>query len=171
MTGPQRPAPPGLSFRTGLPTTAACLLLAGCLAGGPIPLGALDRRIEQLGSSGSPALGDRWLALIVDRDGRDRVELLDLERQAPVPLPALNRPDARPIQVAVDARGERLAVVRQLEGRTELVLYRRGLASLETLAMRPAGVPQRVSLRADGRQLAVEVSRDGRTQLDLIDLP
>jgi hypothetical protein len=88
-----------------------------------------------------------------------------------VPLPGLNRPDAQPLSVAVDERGERLAVVRQLEGRTELVLYRRSLLSVERIAMQPPGVPKRVSLRADGRELAVEVSRDGLWQVDLIAVP
>jgi hypothetical protein len=73
--------------------------------------------------------------------------------------------------VAVDSSGQRLAVVRQLEGRTELVLYRRSALGLERIAMQPPGVPRRVSLRADGRELAVEVSRDGLWQIDLIRLP
>jgi hypothetical protein len=73
--------------------------------------------------------------------------------------------------VGVDARGERLAVVRQLNGQTELVLYRRSLGLLRPLPIQPAGVPRRVQLRADGRQLAVEVSRNGLWQIDLITLP
>lgn len=149
----------------------APLLLSGCLGAMPVPMGALDRSLEAIGSSHSPALGDRWLALIGGRGGREQVVLVDLERQMPVPLPGLNRPDAQPLAVAVDARGERLAVVRQLEGRTELVLYRRSLMALEPVAMEPAGVPRRISLRADGRELAVEVSRGGVWQVDLIEVP
>jgi hypothetical protein len=73
--------------------------------------------------------------------------------------------------VAVDSRGERLALVRQLEGRTELVLYRRNLMALQRVELLPPGVPRRVALRADGRELAVEVSRQGRWQVDLITVP
>jgi len=62
-------------------------------------------------------------------------------------------------------------VVRQREGRTELVLYRRELMGLEPIAMEPPGVPRRVALRADGRELAVEVSRNGEWQVDLIAIP
>ncbi|MEA5413194.1 hypothetical protein VB737_15625, partial [Synechococcus sp. BA-120 BA3] len=83
----------------------------------------------------------------------------------------LERPDAQPLSVAVDGRGERLALVRQLEGRTELVLYRRNLMALQPVPLRPPGVPRRVSLRADGRELAVEVSRQGQWQVDLIAVP
>lgn len=158
--------------RVGALLSSALLLpLGGCMGPMPQPLGGLNRRLEAIGSSRAPALSDRWLALIGGRDGREQVLLVDLERQLPVPLPGLNRPDAQPLAVAVDARGEKLAVVRQLEGRTELVLYRRGLMALEPVAMEPPGVPRRISLRADGRELAVEVSRGGIWQVDLIDLP
>lgn len=146
------------------------LLLAGCM-GMPVPVAGLNRQLEQTGASREPALADRWLALINGRGGREQVLLLDLQRQLPVPLPSLNRPDAQPLSVAVDDAGERLALVRQLEGRTELVLYRRSLASVQLIPMVPAGVPRQVSLRADGRELAVQVSRNGLWQVDLIQLP
>jgi hypothetical protein len=107
------------------------LLLGGCLGGPLRPLPGLNLQLSQLGSSHDPALGGSWLALIAGRQGREQVQLIDLRRQAPQPLPGLNRPDAQPLSVAVDQRGERLAVVRQLEGRTELVLYRRSLMSLQ----------------------------------------
>ena len=149
----------------------ASLGLAGCQPMALQPLMAINGRIEQAGSSREPALSGRWLALIVGQGGRERVELLDLERGLPVPLPALNRTDAQPLSVSIDAAGERLALVRQLEGRTELVLYRRSVASLQLLRIQPEGVPRRVQLRADGRLLAVEVSRQGLWQIDLFQLP
>ena len=147
------------------------LLLTGCLGPMARPLVGLDRQLERLGPSHSPALGDGWLALISERAGREQVMLLNLGRQQPEPLPGLNRPDARPLSVSVDSRGERLAVVRQRQGLTELVLYRRGLMATELIPMQPAGVPERAQLRADGRELVVQVSRDGRRDLDLIPLP
>ncbi|HYP03895.1 MAG TPA: hypothetical protein VER57_05020 [Cyanobium sp.] len=149
----------------------AMLGLVGCMGGMPVPMGALDRQLEQAGISRAPALAGRWLALIGSRGGRNQVVLVDVERQAPVPLPGLNRPDALPLSVAVDDSGGLLAVVRQIGGRTELVLHRRSFMSNELIPMDPAGVPRRVSLRADGRELAVEVSRDGRWQVDLIRIP
>ena len=145
--------------------------LAGCMGTVPQPVFPLDRRLEELGPSRAPSLAGPWLALISNRGGRDQVVLLNLEDQRPVPLPGLNRPDAQPLSVGVEAKGERLAVVRQLEGRTELLLYRRRLMSSQRIVMNPQGVPRRVMLRADGRELAVEVSRDGHWQVDLIELP
>ena len=154
-----------------LGATALALLLGGCLGSMPVPLPNLDRRLAEAGSGRSPALTGRWLALIAGRGGREQVQLVDLERGLPVPLPGLNRADAQPLVVGVDGAGERLVLVRQREGRTELVLYRRSLISTESIAMQPAGVPRQAALRADGRELAVQVSRAGLWQVDLIRIP
>ncbi|MEO1003116.1 MAG: hypothetical protein AAFX65_08405 [Cyanobacteria bacterium J06638_7] len=152
---------------------AVALLLASAGCGGdrPRPLVALNLQLAQEESSREPSLAGRWLALISAHDGRDRVLLVDVERGVRLPLPGLNRADAQALSVSVDAAGERLALVRQLENRTELVLYRRSQASLRRLPIAPAGVPRRVQLSADGRRLAVEVSRDGLWQIDLITVP
>ncbi|MFN6339355.1 MAG: hypothetical protein ACK41W_11625 [Cyanobacteriota bacterium] len=160
----------GEGLRRGLAMTLA-LVLGGCQGSMPMPLGGLNRQLAQQGSQREPSLSGRWLALIATRQGRDQVELVDVERQGPVPLPGLNRPDALPLSVSVDAEGQRLVVVRQVEGRTEVVLYRRAVMSTEAIPMEPQGVPRRANLRADGREMAVEVSRDGVVQVDLITLP
>lgn len=137
----------------------------------PQPLGPLNSRLEAIGANRDPALSGRWLALISGRGGREQVLLLDLERQQPVDLPGLNRADAQPVSVSVDAAGERIALVRQLEGRTELVLYRRSVQSLQPIPMVPGGVARQVQLQADGRQIAVQVSRGGIWQVDLVQIP
>jgi len=154
-------------------TTLGTLLiaLAGCMGDMARPLPELDRALDQAGSGRAPALGETVLALISGRGGREQVVLVDLRSRLPIPLPGLNRPDAQPLSVATDARGERLALVRHRQGRTEVVLYRRNLASLEPISLQPEGVPRRVALDPEGRELAVEVSRDGLWQLDLISLP
>lgn len=154
-----------------LPLLCGSCWLGGCQGEMARPLPELDRALEQAGAGRSPSLGEGVLALISGRDGREQVVLVDLRRRQPLPLPGLNRPDARPLSVATDARGDRLALVRHLQGRTELVLYRRNLASLEPIPLQPQAVPRRVTLAAEGRTLAVEVSRDGLWQVDLIDLP
>lgn len=148
------------------------LLLGGCGAGGVRPLPGLNQQLAKLNNGKSPAIAGPWLAFLASRSaGRLQVQLIDLDRSAPVPLPGLNRPDAQPISVAVDQSGEQLAVVRQREGRTELVLYRRLLQSSQPIPMDPAGVPRSVSFSANGRVLAVEVSRGGLWQIDLLELP
>jgi hypothetical protein len=154
-----------------LASTAAVLALTGCLGGAPRPLGAIDAMLERSGPTQNPSLAGGWLAVIVRRGGRDQVQLVDIERLAPVPLPGLNRPDALPLAVSVDQRGDRLALVRAIGGRTDVVLYRRRLGSLEPIPLQPSGVAGQVSLSADGRHLAVEVRRDGLRQVDLIRLP
>jgi hypothetical protein len=137
----------------------------------PLPIGPLNRQLESLGANRDPSLSGRWLALISGKGGREQVVLVDLERQQPLPLPGLNRADAQPLTVSVDGAGDRIALVRQLEGRTELVLYRRSLQSLQPIAMVPSGVPRQVQLQADGRQMAVQVSRAGLWQVDLVKIP
>jgi len=159
------------SIGAGLWAGALTLLLTGCQAG-PRPIAALNQPLSGLGDSKSPSLNSNWLALISSRPGsRAQVQLIDRLRHAPVPLPGLNRPDSLPISVAVDQRGERLALVRQRDDRSELVIHRRSLQASQVVPIEPAGVPQRVSLSADGRVLAVEVSRAGLWQVDLLELP
>ena len=175
-----RPGTTSLSATSLSPTTrsgltlavlAAAGLLAGCLGPMPLPRSNLNRQLAQTGGNRDPSLGNSWLALIQQRSGREQVQLLDLQRQLPVPLPGLNRADALPISVSVDANGDRLALVRQLGGRSELVVYRRNLQSLQPIALPMGTIPTQVQLRADGRQLAVQVSRDGLWQIDLVELP
>ena len=150
---------------------ASAGLLSGCMGPMATPMAALNRQLAMAGTNRAPSLSGRWLAVITGRGGLDQVLLLDVARNAPVPVPGLNRGDAQPLSVGVDASGERLALVRQLEGRTELVLYRRSLMSLQPIPMQPAGVPSQVTMRADGKEIAVQVSREGLWQIDLIALP
>jgi len=176
---PRRQAEPGPATAASHRGASAAALLgalllavvAGCQGETARPLPDLERALAQAGNTREPSLGEEVLALISGRDGREQVVLIDLRNRRPLPLPGLNRPDAQPVSVSSDARGERLALVRHRQGRTELVLYRRGLASLEAIPLQPDGVPRRVSLDPEGRSLAVEVSRDGLWQLDLITLP
>ncbi|UPH91143.1 hypothetical protein [Synechococcus sp. NB0720_010] len=159
-------------IRLLLSAGATLLLLSGCAGGRLRPLPGLNQQLNQLGQGRSPSLAGGWLALIAARgNGRVQVQLIDVNRRNPVPLPGLNRPDALPISVAVDQNAERLAVVRQREDRTELVLYKRSLQAMQLLPMEPAGVPRQVSFSADGRVLAVEVSRGGLWQIDLLEIP
>ena len=147
------------------------VLLIGCSAPRPQPRTDLNGLLRQAGSRRDPALSQRWLVSLTERGGRERVELIDLRSRQPVPLPGLNRADGQPIDVAISADGERLAVVEQRQGRTDLLLYRRRQAAVQRVPIDPPGVPRAGSLDAEGKRLAVQVSRDGRWQVDLIRLP
>ena len=148
------------------------LLLLGCGGPRPKPITELNGRLRQIvDSRREPSLSQRWLATLSQRGGRERVELIDLTNRVPMPLPGLNRADAQPISVSVSNDGERLAVVQQRGDRTEVVLYRRGVGTVQRLPLEPPGVPRAVSLSADGRRLAVQVSRGGRWDVDRIRLP
>lgn len=160
-----------MTILRSLVTLTLLLGLGGCGGAGLRPLLPLNRQLAESGANREPSLGDRWLALISSRNGREQVLLVDLRSGRPVPVPGLNRPDAQPVSVSVDANGERLAMVRQRQDRTELTLYRRSSQSLQPLPLDPPGVPRQVSLSADGRVLAVQISRNGLWQVDLIELP
>ena len=148
------------------------LCLIGCGPSGLRPERGISSALQRSSDSRRwPSMGNRWLASIASRNGRERVELVDLRNGQPVPLPGINQADAQPISVSVSADGNRIALVRSREGRTELMLFRRGVGLLQRLPVEPAGVPREVSLDGSGRLLAVQVSRQGRWEVDLIRLP
>ena len=157
------------------PRLTALLLgfcLMGCGPSGLRPEQGISSALKRSADSRRwPSLGNRWLASIASRNGRERVELVDLRNGQPVPLPGINQADAQPISVSVSADGNRIALIRSRDGRTELMLYRRGVGILQRLPVEPAGVPREVSLDGSGRLLAVQVSRQGRWDVDLIRLP
>ncbi|WP_341880618.1 hypothetical protein [Synechococcus sp. UW140] len=148
------------------------LLLAGCQGQGLQPEMGLNPRIAQPGDDSSPSLAATGMAWIAPApNGHQQIRWLDFASGLGAPLPGLNRPDAQPISVGVDRLGQRFALVRSLEGRTELLIYERNLALLRPIPLLPAGVPAKVALSGDGRVLAVQVSREGRWQVEVINLP
>ena len=152
--------------------TASALSLAGCSSDEIRPMNALNGSLERSSDARrDPSLAQGWLATLTSRNGRERIELIDLRSGMPVATPGLNRADAQPVSISLSGDGERLAVVQQRDGRTELMLYRRSIGSLQHLEIVPAGVPRQVSLDGNGRLLAVQVSRSGRWGVDLIRLP
>ena len=155
-------------------TTASllCFVVLGCSQNGIRPMtrvGASLRRSAE--SRRLPSMGQRWLASLASRNGRERVELIDLINDTPVPLTGINQADSQTISLSVSGDGQRIALVRQREERTELMLYRRTASALQRLPINPPGVPRSVSLNGNGRLLAVQVSRKGRWDVDLIRLP
>ena len=155
-------------------TTASllCFVVLGCSQNGIRPMtrvGASLRRSAE--SMRLPSMGQRWLASLASRNGRERVELIDLNNDTPVPLTGINQADSQTISLSVSGDGQRIALVRQREERTELMLYRLTASALQRLPINPPGVPRSVSLNVNGRLLAVQVSRKGRWDVDLIRLP
>ena len=97
--------------------------------------------------------------------------MIDIRSRTRVPLPGINRADSQPISVTLSANGERLAFIRQRADKTELLIYRRRLGTLQRIELTPKGIPRRVSLDGSGKILAVQVSREGRWDVDVIQLP
>ncbi len=145
--------------------------LSSCSSGVPIPIQSINNSLLRSASSHrAPSLGTQWLGTLAIRNGRERIEMINLLNGRQIPLPGLNRPDAQPISVSVNANGERIAVIRQRGERTELLLYRRNVEAIQVLDIKPQGIPRHVSLNGTGRVLAVQVSREGRWDVDVIQL-
>ena len=155
-------------------TTASllCFVVLGCSQNGIRPMSRVGASLRRSAESRRlPSMGQRWLASLASRNGRERVELIDLNNDTPVPLTGINQADSQTISLSVSGDGQRIALVRQREERTELMLYRRTATALQRLPINPPGVPRSVSLNGNGQLLAVQVSRKGRWDVDLIRLP
>ena len=153
---------------------SSVLIIAGlssCLAKGLRPLHGLNSSIFRSSSSyREPALSINFLVNIVNHNGKDKIELINLRSRRSVPLPGINRVDSQPISVSISADGRRVAFIRQRGDQTELMLYRRGLGTMQKIEINPKGIPRRVSLNGVGDTLAVQISRNGRWDIDLIKL-
>jgi hypothetical protein len=147
-------------------------LVGGCSTEDIRPLQNLNSALDRSSDARrDPTLAQEWLATLSSRGGRERIELINLRNGTPVPTPGLNSADAQPVSISLSGDGERLALVQQRDGRTELMLYRRSIGALQRLDINPPGVPRQVSLNGDGRTLAVQISRSGRWDVDIIRLP
>jgi len=161
-----------LRLGSGLALGPTLLILSSCSTESVRPISGLNSRLASSADARrDPSLAQGWLATLSSRGGRERIELIDRRSGQPVPVPGLNRADAQPISISLSGDGERLALVRQRDGDTELMLYRRSVGILQRLELNPRGVPRQVSLDGSGKLLAVQVSRDGRWDVDLIRLP
>lgn len=117
-----------------------------------------------------PSLANRWLASLVNNNGKDKIELIDLRGRARIPIAAINRADSQPISVAISANGNVIVFIRQRDDQTELFIYRRLVGTVQKIDLTPKGIPRRVALNFDGKVLAVQVSREGRWDIDIIRL-
>ena len=149
-----------------------CSAILGCSQNGIRPMSRIGASLQRTADSRRyPSMGQRWLASLASKNGRERVELVDVSSGTPVPLNGINQADSQTISLSVSGDGQRIALVRQREERTELMLYRRNVNALQKLPINPPGIPRSVSLNGNGRLLAVQVSRRGRWDVDLIRLP
>ena len=148
-----------------------CCGLSGCLNSNMRPIYGLNNALLQSSSSvREPSLGQKWIVVLLNKQGKDKIEMIDILTKQKVPLPGLNRADSQPISVSISANGERLALIRQRADKTELLIYRRKIGSLQRIELNPKGIPRRVSLDGSGRVLAVQVSRDGKWDVEVIRL-
>ena len=83
------------------------MLMTGCSSPRPTPRPDLNGMLRQsVNSRRDPSLGGRWLASLGQRNGRERVELIDLRSRSPVPL--LDHGQA--LSIGTDADADRLGI-------------------------------------------------------------
>ena len=145
--------------------------LISCSSRNLKPIYGFNNVLLQL-SSGfrEPSLSSKWLVALTNYQGKEKIEMIDILSKKRIPLPGINRADAQPISISISANGERLALIWQRADKTELLLYRRKVGSLQRIELNPKGIPRRVSLDNSGRVLAVQVSRDGIWDVEVIRL-
>ena len=147
------------------------LFLAGCNQLYMQKDNSLNTFLFRLSSTyAEPSLSNKWLVVLANYRGKEKVEMIDLRKRVIVPLPGINRLNSQPISVSVSENGETIALVQQRAGETELIIYRRKSGTSRRLELIPKGVPRRVSIDANGKILAVQVSRAGIWEVDLIRL-
>ena len=144
---------------------------SGCVRNDMRPMYGFNNVLLQSSNSlREPTLATKWLVALANYQGKDKIEMIDINSKKRVPLPGINRADSQPISVSISANGERLALIRQRADQTELLIYRRKVGSLQRIELKPKGIPRRVSLDSSGRVLAVQVSRSGRWDIEVIRL-
>lgn len=147
------------------------VILGGCLRTDMRPINSFNEALFQSANSyRDPSLASQWLVALARYQGKDKIEMIDIRSRRRVPLPGINRADSQPISVSVSANGERLAFIRQRGDKTELLIYRRSIGTLQRIELIPKGIPRRVSLDSSGKVLAVQVSREGRWDVEVIRL-
>ena len=118
-------------------------------------------------SYSSPSIGINWISSLINDNGKEKIELLDLQRRRVVSLPGLNVRTAIPISLSMSSNGNILAIVRQRNEETELIIYRRNSGGSRRIEIVPKGIPRKVALDGLGKILAVEVSRNGKFEIDI----
>ena len=87
------------------------LLLSGCQGLRLQPLMGVNTRLSTPGDDRSPSMARQGVVWIAPGPaGQHQVRWFDLASGMGGPLPGLNRPDAQPISVSVDAKGSRIAL-------------------------------------------------------------
>ena len=160
-----------LKFPFGFSFVVLFLSFSGCVRNDMRPMYGFNNVLFQSSNSfREPSLGTKWLVALANYQGKDKIEMIEINSQKRVPLPGINRADAQPLSVSISANGQRLALIRQRADQTELLIYRRNVGSLQRIELEPKGIPRRVSLDGSGRILAVQVSRAGKWDVEVIRL-
>lgn len=119
-----------------------------------------DREVHQ---------GERYLALVSDRRGRQEIQLFDLRSRNLLPLPGLNQGDAAVSHPSVSADGQFIAYAAVKQGRSDIYLYRRSSRQSRNLTARLNAAVRNPSMSERGDRIAFEVNVNGQWDIAIYD--
>ena len=134
------------------------------------PIYSTNSVIEGLAATSyrEPYLSNDWLVMLVELNGRDKIQMINLKTRRKIFLPKLNSINGQFIDLAVNSSGKIISFIVERDDTPELFIYRRSIGNLERIGLKPNDIPIRVSINGLGNRLAIEVMRNEVSDIDLI---
>ncbi len=118
-----------------------------------------------------PTLGVNFLGISSNHNGKEKIDLLDLQTMRRISMPGINRFDSTPISLSISANGSKLAFITKRDDQVQAFIYFRKTAKLQRLYLSSKGIPRRITMDGLGILLAVELSRNGRNFVEFVKIP
>jgi len=127
--------------------------------------------LNSLYTDEQPALSGsgRYLAFVSNRDRHRRLLLYDLEQQAFLALPRLNRQDAIAETPSISQNARYIVYVASGSGRPEIELYDRITQTAQVITAGYRGWVRHPSISPDGRYITFESSIRGQWDIQILD--
>ena len=155
-------------WRVLIKPTIAIAVIVGLIWG---VAGAGAIALNSPASDEQPALSGngQFLAYVSNRDGQRQIVLYDLQRQALVDLPGLNRGDAIAEHPSISNAARYLVYMASDSGRPEIELYDRKTGRVKIVSRGYRGWVRNPRISPDGRYIIFESGRRGQWDLEVLD--
>lgn len=118
-----------------------------------------------------PALsGDgRWLAFVSNRNGRNQIDVFDVEERRFVNLPGLNQKESLSDSPSLSRTGRYIVYLSSIQGKPGIVLYDRATKRSELLTQFYPSWLRNPKISPDGRYIVFETARRGQWDIEVLD--
>ncbi len=151
---------------------ALATLLGGC-GGYPRTLNfgfdSSGRSLNSPSAELNPAIADRYITFISDRNGSPDVYLFDATDRRLINLPDLNSLDMIASHPSVSEDGRYIAFAASRQGSTDIYIYDRETRISRNLTENLQAEVRRPNLSANGAKVAFETSKEGRWDIAVYD--